>query len=94
MFPNDDDAAMAWEEVFHYFLFTLDPLPQLYNLSSVPLGCVHHEDNAPMRIRLPIELNPALKVFAPREAGITLVNAGVFQGFKQDARSPLLIGRL
>jgi hypothetical protein len=30
MFPNDDDAAMAWEEVFHYFLFTLDPLTQLY----------------------------------------------------------------
>jgi hypothetical protein len=30
MFSNDDDAAMAWENVFHYFLFTLDPLPQLY----------------------------------------------------------------
>ena len=30
MFPNDDDAAMAWEEVFHYFLYTLDPAPQLY----------------------------------------------------------------
>lgn len=30
LFPNDDDAAMTWEEVFHYFLYTLDPLPQLY----------------------------------------------------------------
>jgi hypothetical protein len=31
LFSNDDEAAMAWEDVFHYLLDTLDPLPYLNN---------------------------------------------------------------
>ncbi len=34
LFPRDDDAAMAWEDVFLYFLNTLDALP-LLNMSLI-----------------------------------------------------------
>jgi hypothetical protein len=31
LFPDDDEAAMAWQDVFHYLLDALDPLPYVNN---------------------------------------------------------------